>query len=220
MNLLRGLLFENFGFKLVAMLLALLVYFNARTDRPVTLTVSFPLVLQDLPDSLSIASPVPEALQAEIHGVGKRVIQLRLEPPPVVISLAGVARGHFERSLSVADLPLKPGLEAEGLLGPRLLALEIERRMRRRLPVAARLEWTPSSAAGRGGAVRLEPATVTVSGPASAVAKLDSVRLAVLRVDGRRDTVRATVGAGSLPERCSIEPPAVRVTVVPGRARS
>ena len=59
-----------------------------------------------------------------------------------------------------------------------------------------------------------------MSGPAPVVAKLDSVRLAPVRVDGRRDTVRAQVGAEALPERCTIEPPFVGVTVVLRRAGS
>jgi len=43
MNVLRGWLLDNLGIKLVALLLALLVYLNVYTDRPATLIVSFPL---------------------------------------------------------------------------------------------------------------------------------------------------------------------------------
>ena len=220
MSLLRGLLFDNLGIKFVALLLSVLVYLNARTDRPVTLLVSFPVALEDVPDSVAIASPAPPPVQAEIRGTGKQVLRLRFSPPPLAISLAGVREGHYERSINIADLPVPGGLEVERLVGPRMVSLELDRKARRRLPVALRLEWTQAAAARPVGRVVLEPATVVVSGPARAVAKLDSVGLTVVRMDGRRDTVRTQVGPAGLPERCGMEPPVVRVTVVLGPGRS
>ena len=220
MSVLRGLLLDNLGLKLVALLLSLLVYLNVYTDRPATMLVHFPIVLADLPDSLALAGPVPSEVQAEVRGTGKQLIRLKLTEPQLTVSVAGVGPGHFERSIGAADLPLNPGLEVERLVGPRMIALDIERRLRRRVPVAAPLEWTPPAAAAALGQVLLDPETVMVSGPARAVAKLDSVRLNALRVDGRRDTVRADLEPSALPERCTIEPPAVRVTVVLRRAGS
>ena len=59
MSVLRGLLFDNLGLKLVALLLSVLVYLNVYTDRPATQIVSFPLQISDLPDSLSLAWGIP-----------------------------------------------------------------------------------------------------------------------------------------------------------------
>jgi len=216
LSLLRSLLFENLGVKLTALLLAALIYFNALTDRPARETVSFPIALQDLPDSLAIAGPVPREAQAEIHGLGKTVLRMKYFPPAITISLAGVRAGHFERSLNVADLPLPPGLEVERLVGPRMVSLELDRRMLRRLPVASRIEWTQPAAARPVGRIVLEPAAVMVSGPARMVARLDTVDLGAVRLDGRRDTVRTEVAPQGLPEGCTAEPPLVRVTVVLG----
>jgi len=213
MSLLRGLLFENLGLKFVALLLSALIYFNARTDRPVTMMVSFPVALQELPDSISLASPPPPAVHAEIRGTGKQVISLRLRRPAINISLAGVGAGHFERSLSPMDLPLPPGIEVQRLAGPRMVVLELDRKVRRRLPVSSRIEWT-QGAARPVGRILLEPSAVMVSGPARIVGRIDSVALAPVRVDGKRDTVRVDVWPAGLPPGCVTEPPAVRVTVV------
>jgi YbbR domain-containing protein len=220
MSLLRGLLLENLGLKFTALLLSLLVYLYARSERPIQLMVSFPVVLQELPDSLSLVGPVPPEVHAEIRGTGKQVFRLRFNRPPVTISLAGVRAGHFERSLSPSDLPLTAGLEVERMGDPRMLALEIDRRVRRRLPVATRLEWTPPAAQRPVGRIVLEPSTVTVIGPDRVVAKIDTVDLAPLRVDGKRDTVRAESGPVGLPEGCAADPATVRVTVVLGHAGS
>jgi hypothetical protein len=220
MSLLRALLFENLGLKFLALLLSVLIYLNALTDRPARETVRFPILIQDLPDSLALAGPVSTELEAEIRGLGKPVLRMKYFPPSIAISLAGVGAGHFERSLSAGDLSLPAGLEVERMIGPRMLVLELERKTRRRVPVALRLEWAQPAAARAPGRIAIEPTAVTVSGPASAIAKLDSVALVPLRVDGRRDTVRADVGPDGLPPGCTVEPQTVRVTVVLGRSRS
>src|SRR5437867_5982274 len=109
MSTLWGWLFDNLGLKLVALLLALLVYLNVYTDRPATLIVSFPLQVVDLADSLSLSGPVPASVQAELRGGGKQLLRMRLTEPQVKLSLAGVGVGRFERALTPADLPLPTG---------------------------------------------------------------------------------------------------------------
>ncbi len=148
MNVLRGLLFDNFGIKFVALLLSVLVYLNVYTDRPALMTVTFPLSVSDLSDSLSLSGPMPAAVQAEIRGTGKQLIRLRLTEPHLFVSLSGARPGHFERSMSAADLPLTPGLQVERLIGPRMIEFELERKGRRRLRTASGsppCAWTASA---------------------------------------------------------------------------
>jgi len=197
----------------VALLMAVLVYLNVYTDRPATMMVSFPLQLADLPDSLSLSGPVPAAVQAELRGTGKQLIRLRLTEPHLSVSLAGVAPGHFERALSAADLPLTPGLEVERMVGPRMLELELDRRRTRHVPVAARVEGIPSPGVVRSGAITTVPGSVTISGPARVVAQIDSVVLATVRIDGRRDTVEVQAGPNALPDWCTMDPANVTVKV-------
>lgn len=212
MNVLRGLLFDNLGLKLVALLMALLVYINVYTDRPALMLVSFPLTFEDLADSLSLSGPVPGLVQAELRGTGKQLIRLRLTEPRVRISLAGVTPGRLERALGAEDLPLGDGIKVERLIGPRVVELQIEPLAERILPV--RIEVGGSPAAGlAAGAALTTPGHVRVRGPASAIAALDTVVLNPVRVDGRRDTLRVLAGPFSLPDWSRMEPAQVAVTV-------
>ena len=219
MSVLRVLLFENLGLKFIALLLSILVYFNARTDRPMTMRVSFPIALQDLPDSLTLAGPAPAEVRAVIRGTGKSVIALQLSRPQLVVPLARARTGQFQRSVHIEDLPLPPGLEVDRLVGPRMIVLEIDRRLTRLVPAAARLEWAQPSAA-RPVTVVLDPKVVTLTGPARIVSRIDTLPLAAVRVDARHDTLRAEVGPVALPERVTMEPAAVRVTVALTRVPS
>lgn len=210
MSLLRGLLFDNLGLKLTALLLAVLVYLHVYTERPAQMTFSFPIQLTDVDTTLSLSGPVPSAEVASVRGTGKQLIRLRLAEPVLKISLASVARGRFERVITEADLPVNAGdgIQIDHLVGPRTLTLQLDRKIRRRLPVSVRVDgdvpWTVA---------RLDPEFVTVIGPESAVSQMDSVALGVVRVDARRDTTRAMVSPASLPDWTVTQPSAVVVRI-------
>lgn len=214
MNLLRGILFDNLGLKLAALLLALLIYLNVYLDRPAVMTVSFPVEVQDLGDSLSLSGPVPSTVQAILRGTGKQLLKLRVTEPACRLPLEGVGAGPYRHTLRDEDLPLSGyELAVENLLGPTSIAFDIERKVRRLLPAAVRVEGTPAPGLTWTGPALLEPESVLVTGPRSAVVRLDSVVLQAARVTGRRATVRVAVAAESLPDWCSMEPQQVMVTV-------
>lgn len=213
MNVLRTVLFDNLGLKLVALLLAVLVYLNVYTDRPATMIVSFPIQITDLADSLALSGPVPAAVQAQLRGTAKQLIRLRVSEPPLKVSLGGVGAGRFERALGIEDLPLPQGvdLQLDRMVSPRTLELEVDRKISRELPVAITLQGQP--AAVWNGKVELRPPRVIVTGPAAAVAALDSVRLPSLSLDGRRDTLTLALAPQALPDWCVIQPDHVEVWV-------
>jgi len=215
MNLLRGLLFDNLGLKLTALLLAVLVYLHVYTERPAQMTFSFPIQFADVDTTLSLSGPVPSAVVAEVRGTGKQLIRLRLAEPLFKVSLAGISRGRFQRTITEADLPVggSDGVQIDHMIGPRTLALQLDRKVRRRLPVAPRIEG-----AGDLGTPILDPPFVTITGPENAVTQMDSVVLGVMRADARRDTTRAKLTPASLPDWCVSMPPAVMVRVPAHRA--
>jgi hypothetical protein len=214
-SLIRGLLFDNLGIKLIALLMAMLVYLNAYTDRPATMTLSFPIQVDGLPDSLSLSGPLPAVVQAEVSGTGKQLIRLRLTEPRLRVSVAGVAVGRFERAVSEADLPLpaEGKLTVERLIGPRMLQVQIDHRAMKLVPIAARVSGVPATGEEWDGHVIVLPGVVSVSGPAKVLADLDSLKLPIVRIDGRRDTVRAQIAPEELPDWCTADPPLVRVLV-------
>jgi hypothetical protein len=218
---LRGLLLDNLGLKLVALLLALVVYLHVFTERPATMVIAFPIQITDLADSLSLSGSVPEVVEAELEGTGKQFIRLWLTEPRLKISLAGVGPGHMRRIVTEGDLPLiaSDQITIHRLIGPDTLELRIERKLAREIAVAPRVEGHPRADATWTGEALATPSAVMVRGPRQAVATLDSVRLESVVIEGKRDSVRAQVGAAELPEWCVIEPAIVTVTVPLRRTR-
>ena len=213
MNLLRGLLFDNIGLKFTALLLAVLVYLNVYTDRPMTMLLSFPLEYVELADSLVVSGPAPAMVQARLQGTGKQLIFMKVKEPRMKLSLAGAGRGRFERSLAASDLPLPAdgSITVEDLVGPRVVSLEVDRRAWRDVPVAARVFGRPAAGYEWLGLANVEPTHLRVTGPEQVVLGLDSLRLAALRIDGKRDTLTVAVAPADLPEDCTTEPATVIV---------
>ncbi len=213
MSLLRGMLFGNLGLKLAAVLLAMLVYLNVYLDRPADLVLAFPVEISDLSDSLMLAPPMPPPVMAEVRGTGKQLLRLRITEPTLKVSLAGQRPGHVRRAVVAGDLPVggPDSVQVTRMIGPEQLELNVDRKLIRELPVAARVEGAPAAGWRWSGMVRLEPTHVVVTGPASAFGALDSVRLRPVRLAGQRDSVRAETGPAALPPGCTAKPATVRV---------
>jgi hypothetical protein len=215
MSILRGLLLDNLGLKLVALLLALAVYLNVFTERPAAMVVSFPVEYTDLPDSLAIAGPAPAEVRAELRGTGKQFIRLWLTEPRFKVSLAGARAGRFVRPISPEDLPIiaSDKISVQRVVEPERLDLRIERAFGRRLPVAARVEGAPKAGWSWTGEVLVDPPTVLVRGPQGKLAELDSVRLQPVSLAGGRDTVRVRAEPDTAFARFTFDPAEVTVRV-------
>jgi hypothetical protein len=153
-------------------------------------------------------------VQAQMRGTWKQLIGMRVREPRLKLSLLGAGIGRFSRAVTPADLPMsEQGVTVENLIGPRLIEIDIDERITREVPVAARVEGEPAPGFAWVSGVRLDPAVVEVTGAAGALRALDSLVLAPVSVSGRRDTVRAELPPATLPDWCLSEPATVRVKV-------
>lgn len=213
MSYLRGILFDNLGLKFAALLLAVVVYVNVRTDQSTTMLVSFPLEYVDLDDSLSLSGPSPSVVQAELRGTGKQLILMRVKEPRMRLSLSGARQGRFERTLAPSDLPLPAdgAITVENLVGPRVVTLEVDRKAHRDVRVVPQVSGQPAAGRRWDGLALVDPESVRVTGPERVLLTLDSLRLATVRLDGKRDTVTAFVAPEGVPDQCRVTPSSVRV---------
>jgi hypothetical protein len=109
--------------------------------------VSFPLEYAELDDSLSLSGSVPSVVQAELKGTGKQLIFMRVKEPRLKLSLAGARRGRLDRALAPSDLPLPSdgGITVENLVGPRVITLDIDRKVHRDIRVSSRVAGQPAA---------------------------------------------------------------------------
>jgi YbbR domain-containing protein len=219
-----GWLLDNLGLKLFALLLAVLLYVHVYTDRTDEETLYFPLVLEQLPDSLSLASEAPATVGVRLRGTGKQLWRLRILKPPVRVSLAAVTPGTFQRSLGPADVPLTGAgdMTIVGMVDPSEVRVDVARRAVRRVPIDVPITGLPARGLVVSGRVQITPATARVTGPASWVARQETLRTEPVSIAGRRDTLQFVQALIAPPPWAHIAPGSVfvRVPIEAGEERA
>lgn len=218
-----GWLLDNLGLKVFALLLALLLYLHVYTDRTDEETLYFPLVLEQLPDSLALASLPPATIGVRLRGTGKQLLRLRFLKPPIRLSMAAVSTGTFQRTLGPGDVPLAGAGEVTVLdmVDPAEVRVDVARRATRRVPVKASLIGTPARGLVVSGAVVVAPSAVTLSGPAAWVARQETLHTEPVSIAGRRDTVQSLQPLDAPPPWAHVTPGSVfvRVPIEPAEER-
>jgi YbbR domain-containing protein len=210
-----GWLFDNLGLKLIALLLAILLYLHVYTDRTIEQTVYFPLQIERLPDSLALATTPPASVGVKLRGTGKQLLPLRYFTPPLKLSLAGVATGTFQRTLVAADVPLSGTTDVTvvGIVDPAEIRLDVARRGSRRVTVEATLLGVPARGAILAGPIEVRPPTVRLSGPEPWIARQETLRTEPLSIAGRRDTLEIMQSLVAPPGWAHVAPGSVFVRV-------
>lgn len=103
---LKDKIFSNLGWKLVAILLALVLWFHVATEK--TYEKVFPAKIEaiGLPRNLDIETIEPGATRVSVVGSGKQLLQLMVTGGvSVYLDLSLVTRpGQYEQTVTVANL--------------------------------------------------------------------------------------------------------------------
>ena len=209
-----GWLFDNLGLKLFALLLAALLYLHVLTDRTVEQTIYFPVVIEQLADSLALASNAPTEVGVRLRGTGKQLIRLRYLKPPMRLSLSGVPAGTFTRAFAPADVPLSGAGDVTVLdvFDPPQTSFQVAKRGHRMVVVEVPLVGSPGRGLVAGDPI-IRPATVRLTGPATWVARQDTLRTEPLSIAGRRDTLEIVQPLAPPPAWAHATPGSVLVAI-------
>ena len=170
---LKHLVFHNFGFKLLSLVLATGLWFMiSRDEQPAEVAVRAPIVFQHVPSNLEISSEsVPEA-QIRVRGPERVIRQLRANEVQAEIDLASVK--PQERTFDLTPQQVRRPRElAVVQIVPSQLHLAFDTRLTREVEVHPRV--TGVFAEGEQ-IVRVDadPARITITGPRRHVERIDA----------------------------------------------
>lgn len=205
---------NNFGAKVLAVAVALLVWFNASGQEEVSRVRTVPLLLEGLSDSLALAGPVPATADIRVTATRRQLVALGFQRIAVVADLTGFAAGRPRIALSGDHVrgagDLDPGRIT--VLTPSLLDLVIE-------PLASRRLQVSLTTAGALPAnvlleeLAIDPAWVTVRGPASVMERIQHVATKTLELARIRETTTREVELDCDPRAFACVPDRVTVTL-------
>lgn len=181
---LGSLVSKNFGWKLLSLALAALLWALVASEPELSTFTTVQLEYKNLPEDLEIASePVPSiALELRgssgvLRGLGDGMVR-----PAVILEMSNVLPG--ERTFTIGDgsVKLSRGVRLVRAI-PSQVRFTYERRLIRQIPVAVR--FTGVGAHGYSiASQQVDPPRITVVGPASHVAHLTSASTDQVDVSG------------------------------------
>jgi YbbR domain-containing protein len=202
------LLFENFGWKLLSLGIAVVLWALVASEPELGTLATVPLEYRNLPDDLEISSePVSQIVlelrgpSGELRGLGDGVIH-----PAVVLDMSGLQPGIHTFPIVDRNVKLPRGVRLVRA-NPSEARFEFDRRLERSVPVRARLIGQ-----GQDGYVvakqSVEPPNLQIEGPAKKVSRV--VEVVTDPVD-----VSSVVGSSEFRVNAFVEDPYVRFKSTP-----
>jgi YbbR domain-containing protein len=205
---LRSLFFDNIGLKLASFILALLLYAHVVTEQQRESLLQIPVAFSGLADTLAVLGTPPDHIGVTVRGKWKDLIRLSLSNTLLSVDLAGIGAGPYIEPITgekVAARAFPPELakvlEVTAVSDPGEVALTIEPKIERRIPVRARLAGPTPPGWRLDGAPEVDPDSVLVSGPRSAVEATDSLNTLPVDITEEREKIQreVSVDTGSAP---------------------
>jgi YbbR domain-containing protein len=186
--------FRHLGLKVVALVLATLLWLLVAGEHIVERSLRVPLEFRNLPPELEIVGDPPPTVDVRLRG--SSAILSRIEAGEVVagLDLATARPGSRLFHIRNDEVRVPYGVDV-ALVVPGTLALELEKSGRRVVPVTAAVDGEPAPGFVVG-KVMLDPPTVEVVGPESRLRQLASATTEPVSVAGSRERVRDEVTVG------------------------
>ena len=211
---LREALRHNPGLKAISLLLAFFLWFSINvSERDAERVLELPVVIRKLPPDLIVTNAPDRAVTATVRGPRTILDGVDEQRGRIALDLSAAALGEMRIELSPEmirpDLPRRLKLVR---LEPQRLKVQVERLLRRRVPVRPELAGAP--ALGDMTAVSsVRPAEVEVAGPKSKVEDLKEIRTEPIDMQGLEHGLQRNVLLAWAGDLVSFTPDHVLVSV-------
>jgi hypothetical protein len=192
----RRFFFRNLGLKLLALAIALLVWFalsGQRRERISERSYRIPLSLVNVPPQTMVASPLPGGVEVRVRGPFTALRQLQPERLEAVIDLIDGRPGERVHRFAPEDINVPPEVEVLSI-SPGEVRVVLDHIGERFLPIVPALIGGTAPGA-QVVDVNVEPRIARVVGPAAALEKMTGVSTEPISLANRSATFSATTTA-------------------------
>ncbi|HVB38951.1 MAG TPA: CdaR family protein [Vicinamibacterales bacterium] len=208
--------FRNFGLKVLAVVLAALLWLVVSGEETVERSVRVPLELQQVPGGLDLMSEPPNTVDVLVRGASDAVSRMSQGDLVAVLDLRSARPGRRLFPLTPQDVRAPFGVEVVEIT-PSTVAMTFEKEGSRMIPIAPSVEGRP----GPGyviGQIRSNPASVLVVGPEGALDLVKAAMTEPVQVNGATAPVQEAVNVGVADPYLRLKTPVtanVTVNVIP-----
>lgn len=203
----------NAGVKLLALLVAIVIWFNAIGQQEDEQTFVVPLQFVGLADTLTVTGRVPADVQIAVTGTRRDLLLLEFKKLAVSLNMSRAEPGRYTQRLSVSDVVLPPEVEPRRvrIISPLLIDVGLETLLTRRARVAVALTGSLPGNQVLSMVPEAVPAWVMVTGPRSVVGRMDKVMTQPIDLSKIRDTGEREIDIDLASSSVTCDPRKVRV---------
>ena len=186
--------FRNLPLKLLAVLLASVLWLTVAGEHVVERSLRVPLEYRNIPDALEIVGNAPDSVDVRVRGSSAVLSRVQAGEIVAVLDLATARTGSRLFHIRADEVRAPYGVDVAQVV-PTTLALELEKSARRRVPIVPAVEGDPAPGfvVGR---VIADPPSVEIIGPDSRVRQIAQATTEPVSVEDARTRVRDGVTVG------------------------
>jgi YbbR domain-containing protein len=178
-------LFENFGLKISAVLIAVFLWFFVTSRGQSEISLEAPIEFKDMPADLGISSSSAKTVTLTIRGQERFMKRLNASDIRVFVDLTRARHGESIFNIGENDVKLPFAMTVVSI-SPSSVKVRLEEMISRTVPVQPHLLGTPEK--GLVASVSVEPKSVVIRGLRSEVRKIDAVRTEAFNISDVRET--------------------------------
>ncbi len=169
---------HNLWIKLLAVLMAFLLWFHVATEKEYEVDVRYWLVYDRLTDDLIMASPPPGEVSVRCRGSGKNLLPLLFKERVWHIDLSSYAAGLVEIQPDPQDAPHYnvEGVEFSAIVRQSRIQFDLDRKIQKTVPIAPSFVYQTHEGYLRVGPEAIRPDSVILTGPASTLKDMTQVQ--------------------------------------------
>ncbi|MEW6511311.1 MAG: hypothetical protein AB1428_10160 [Bacteroidota bacterium] len=159
---------RNIHILIIAGLFGILTWVSVSLREQYVVTVSVPLLLEDIPDGYAVKSPLPRELQLRFRGDGWRLAGLLMggEPKLAFSAAAQTSRRPLAYNDVAERMRLTPGIQLIDVK-PESVRIDLDRAGRKRVPVTLDCVASFREGYGQVGPTIVDPDSITIVGAES-----------------------------------------------------
>lgn len=187
MNL-RGILFDNWGIKLISIVLALTLWFYVTSKGKIEMTLNVPLELRNTPQHLAVVGSVTGFIDVRVQGQERLLRDITTgKKVGGVLDLSMAKIGENSIRISPDNIKRPSGVTVT-YIAPSEVTVKLEPLMKKSFKLKPLLLGAPA-AGSRITGIRVEPSRITIEGPVSAVTMLDKLQTMPIDILGAAESV-------------------------------
>jgi YbbR domain-containing protein len=183
----RKLLFENFGLKITAILLSILLWLFASSRGLSEIALDVPLEFKDVPPGLELMNHSIKVVGVNIKGQERIVRTIRSSDIRAFVDLSKAKKGESIYSINKNNIKLPPGVTATNIT-PSYVKVSIEESVTKTVEVRPIIVGIPGSGFYIK-SISVFPERVMIEGARSRVNVVDTIKTEPLDITGIRETV-------------------------------